>query len=169
MLDEKVVIVLSFSWPQDMIQFTSIIFIKCYLFSVSSPLFLDMCNLFFAFIDCFRALVSHGFYCNIYFTLFDREAKTILFRYNFMKSTISFLGILLINNIIPVNSINLFTEPDNILMSHISIYYIIWFTFTCLLMFCHVKYCVVIRYITAKYTLFMICGYVKVICEDMVD
>ena len=54
------------------------------------------------------------FFIVVFFTQFDREATIILFRYDFMKSTIRFLGILFINNIIPVKSLNLFTEPGNI-------------------------------------------------------
>ena len=152
-----------------MIQFISIIFIKCYLFQYHH-LNVSICTIYYSFLlIVLKHLLAMFFYRNISFYIFDREARIILFRYNFMKSTISFMGILLINNIIPVNSLNLLTESDNILMSHIPIYYIIWFAFTCLLMFWCVTYCVVIRYITANYTLFIICGFVKVICEDMVD
>ena len=101
-------------------------------------------------------------------TLFDGEAKIVLFRYDFMKNTVGFLGILFIDNIFPVNTLKLFAKFDNILMSHISVNYTI-FTFSCLFTFWYVKYCIMIRYIIADYSLFMISGYVKVICENMVD
>ena len=88
--------------------------------SWSLPLNLLIYNLFFVFIDSFKAGVSQGLLLKFRLLIFRMGKHLLYFSDIIMKRWICYLGITHSQYLPPINSWHCIPEPDNISMAHVT-------------------------------------------------